>query len=134
MQDPDSDAVETFDYARGNRFSTVRSLASYRDDTWHLLVARFSTSGQYLMVDGESVADDPTSTTAESFGGYWRFGEAPIPSPSPASGEPAATSSFMAGIIDEIRVSSEPASDAWVRLAFATERLDGHAVSYQMVP
>jgi hypothetical protein len=124
----------SFAVARGDRFSTVRSLADYRDDTWHLLVARFSPAGQYLMVDGESVADDPTSTAVESFGGYWRFGDAPIPSPSPAQGEPAATSSFLAGVVDEIRVSSEAASDARVRLAFATEWPDGHAVTYQMVP
>jgi hypothetical protein len=124
----------SFAVARGNRFSTVRSLTGYSDGRWHLLHARFSTAGQYLMVDGESVADDPTSTTAESFGGYWLFGAAPIPSPSPASDEPTATSSSFAGIIDEIRVSSEPASDARIRLAFATERPDGHAVTYQMVP
>jgi hypothetical protein len=112
----------------------VRSLASYKNGDWHLVIARFSPAGQYLMVDGESVADDPTSTADESFAGYWRFGEAAISSLAPTLGEPAATSNLIAGTLDEIRVSSAPASDAWARLAFATERPDGHAVTCQMVP
>jgi hypothetical protein len=128
----DSDGRLCFAVARNNRLFTVQSLASYSDDAWHFLVARFSGTGQYLMIDGDSVADDPTSTTVDSYSGYWRFGQAPIQSLSGLY-EPK-QSNLFAGAIDEIRVSSEKQSDAWIRLAFATQHPDGHVVTYEALP
>jgi hypothetical protein len=130
----DPDGRLSFAVVHDNRLSTLRSLASYRDDAWHLLVARFSGSGQYLMVDGESVADDPTSTEGDSYSGYWRFGEVPLQLFSSSSDKTGVQSNFIAGDIDEARVSSRAESDAWIKLSFATQRPDGHAVTYQMVP
>ena len=128
----DPDGRLSFAVSRDGRPWVVRSLAGYNKDDWHFLVARFSNAGQYLMVDGESVADDPTSTSADGYAGYWRFGEAPIQSMS-VSYEPG-QDNYFAGALDEIRVSSETESDARVKLTYAIERLQGHVLTYESVP
>jgi hypothetical protein len=116
----------------GGVLATVTSLASYNDDKWHFIVARFSTSGQYLFVDGETVADDPTMTSPDAYNsGSWRFGAVTELAP-PADAPDAAitTVSYFTGTIDETRISTDEPSDAWIKLSYATQRLDATAVVY----
>jgi hypothetical protein len=105
--------------------ATLTSLTSYKDGKWHFIAARFSSAGQYLFVDGESVADDPTMTSADTYSGYWRFGEEPTP---------ASTSNYLSGSVDEARISTHELSDAWIKLSYATQRPDATAVVYSARP
>jgi hypothetical protein len=116
----------------GSVLATVTGLTSYNDDKWHFIVARFSSSGQYLFVDGETVADDPTMTSADAYNsGSWRFGAVTELAP-PADAPDAATTtvSYFTGTIDETRISADEPSDAWIKLSYATQRLDATAVVY----
>ena len=124
----------SFGISRENQLSVLKTLSAYNDGGWHLVAARFSSAGQYLMVDGESVSDDPTSTSVDSYTGYWRFGEAPILSLPVSEDDAIADDNFIAGAVDEMRVSPEALGDAWVKLSWATERPGSTAVTYQMVP
>ena len=103
----------------------VTSLTSYDDHAWHFVTARLSASGQNLFVDGESVAEDPTLTSADSSpDSVWRFGQLPGVA---AAGVPSA---YFAGVLDEIRVSGNEESAAWIKLAYATQRPRSSAVIY----
>jgi hypothetical protein len=108
--------------------ATVTSLAGYNDGQWHFIVARFSSSGQYLFVDGETVADDPTMTSADAYSGYWRFGEEPPPLVSPDAA--IAPGRYFAGTLDEIRINTDEPSDAWIKLSYATQRPGATAILY----
>ncbi len=121
----------SFSVLLGDARATVSSLTGYNDGAWHLVVARFSDSGQYLMVDGESIADDPTSSGGETYNRYWRFGEEPLSS-SPAVGIDASVpaGNFFSGTLDEIRITNDEPSDAWIKLAYATQRPGATTVVY----
>jgi hypothetical protein len=124
-----------FGVLNGGHLLTVSTLTGYNDGAWHLIVARLSSGGQYLFVDGEPVADDPTHSGEDSYNGYWRFGEEPLPSPPPATTDAAVpTGNFFSGALDEIRVTTDEPSDARIKLAYATQRPGTNAVSYQPVP
>ena len=125
----------SFTLLHGGAPVTLTSLSSYNDGHWHFVVARFSGLGQYLFVDGEAVADDPTLTSADAYSGYWRFGEQPTPSPL-ASGADAAVSAanYISGTIDEVRVSTDELDDAWIKLSYATQRPGATAVVYPPLP
>jgi hypothetical protein len=124
-----------FAVLHGGHLLTVSTLTGYNDGAWHLVVARLSSGGQYLFVDGEPVADDPTSSGADPDDGYWRFGEEPLSSPPPATTDAAVpTGNFFSGALDEIRVTTDEPSDARIKLAYATQRPGANAVSYQPVP
>ena len=111
--------------------ATLSSLTGYNDGAWHLVVARFSGSGQYLMVDGESIADDPTSSGGETYNRYWRFGEEPLSSsPAVAIDASVPAGNFFSGTLDEIRITNDEPSDAWIKLAYATQRPGATAVVY----
>jgi hypothetical protein len=119
----------------GGHLLTISTLTGYNDGAWHLVVARLSSRGQYLFVDGEPVADDPTSSAADPHNGYWRFGEEPLTSPAPATTDAALPAgNFFSGTLDEIRVTTDEPSDARIKLAYATQRPGTTAVSYQPVP
>jgi hypothetical protein len=122
----DSSGRLSFTVLHNSVLATVTSLLGYNDDVWHFVVARFSDSGQYLFVDGEAVADDPTMTRADSYSGYWRFGQEPS-SPSDAS---SPTAPYFTGIIDEARISADEPSDAWIKLSYATQLPRPSAVIY----
>ena len=125
----------SFAILHGSALATVTSLASYNDGQWHFVVARLSGTGQYLFVDGESVADDPTMTSADSHDGYWRFGEEPLPSsPTDAPDAGASTGAFFDGTIDEARVALGEPSDAWIKLSYATQRKNTTAVVFPTRP
>jgi hypothetical protein len=121
----------SFSILRSGVLETVTSLTGYSDDQWHFIVARFSSAGQYLFVDGESVADDPTMTSADSYSGSWRFGAVADPAPpaDPADAAPA-IGNYFAGTIDEARISTVEPSEAWIKLSYATQRPDATAVLY----
>ena len=118
----DSQGRLTFSILRDGVLSTVSSLENYSDDQWHFIVAQLSSAGQYLFVDGEAVADDPATTNADTYLGFWRFGEAPAPEDSAGN--------FISGSLDEARITLAPLSDAWIKLAYATQRPDATAVRY----
>ena len=125
----------SFGVLHGGAFATVSSLVSFNDGDWHQVVARFAGSGQYLFADGESVADDQSDSGTDPLAGYWRFGEEPLASQTSATTDAAVPAgNFFAGSLDEIRVSTDEASDAWIRLAYATQRPDATAVSYRRMP
>ncbi len=119
----DSSGRLSFAVLHGGARSTLTSLSGYNDGQWHLIVARFSSAGQYLFVDGDDVADDPTLTSADAYPGYWRFGE-----------EPASPGYYVSGNLDEVRVSNNELSDAWVKLSYATQRPETNAVVYSRQP
>lgn len=57
-----------------NTVKVITSPQDYDDGTWHEAVATLSTSGMKLYVDGQLVASDSSTTTAENHAGYWRVG------------------------------------------------------------
>lgn len=80
---------------------TINSTASYNDGNKHHVVATLSSAGMFLYVDGGQVASDATTTTAQSYTGYWRVGYDNL------SGWTAApTSHYFNGTIDEVAVYS----------------------------
>lgn len=78
---------------------TVQSTDRYDDGAWHHAVATLSADGQMLYVDGELVAVDPSTTTAQDYLGYWRIGGDNL------SGWPNRPSSdWFSGAIDEVAI------------------------------
>ena len=131
----DSSGRLSFAVVHNGTLATVSSLEGYGDNKWHFIVARFSSSGQYLFVDGESVADDPTTTSADAYIGFWRFGEEPATSPpSHAPDAAVSTGDFIFGSIDEARIATDELSDAWIKLSYATQRPGATAVIYNARP
>ncbi|MEP7237196.1 MAG: LamG-like jellyroll fold domain-containing protein, partial [Ferruginibacter sp.] len=54
---------------------TINSTLAYNDNTWHLATATLSSvNGMVLYIDGQQVAADPSTTTAENYTGYWKIG------------------------------------------------------------
>jgi hypothetical protein len=120
-----SDGTLSFSVLLQNARVGVTSPTSYDDHAWHFVTARLSALGQYLFVDGESVAENPTLTSADrSQDSVWRFGQLPGAT---AAGEPSA---YFGGVLDEIRVSGNEESAAWIKLAYATQRPGSSAVTY----
>jgi biopolymer transport protein ExbB len=113
----------------GSSPSLVASLTGYHDGAWHLAVARVSAAGLYLFVDGEPVADDPGVRSTAYASGHWRLGGA-IPA---WTTDPAPAHRFQ-GVLDEVRITGVEESDAWIKLAYATQRPGATAVSYQRIP
>jgi hypothetical protein len=131
----DANGRISFAVMRETEYAVISTPGSYSDNTWHFLTARLSNSGQFLFVDGEPIAGDTTTTSADANAGTWLFGDAPVtrfPAATPAM--PTATSNFISGTIDEVRVATNEQSDASIRLSFATQRLPSPAVSYLPQP
>jgi hypothetical protein len=125
----------SFAVMRAAKYAVISTPGSYNDDYWHFLTARLSNSGQFLFVDGEPIAGDTTTTSANANAGTWLFGDAPVtrfPAATPAM--PTATSSFVSGTIDEVRIATNEQSDASIRLSFATQLFPSPAVSYLLQP
>jgi signal peptidase I len=59
-----------------NTLKAVASPAgtSYADGKWHHVIATLSSAGMALYLDGNLVASDSTTTTAEPLSGYWKVG------------------------------------------------------------
>lgn len=124
----------SFSVLHGGAPQRVTGLANYNDGGWHFITARFSASGQYLFVDGEVVADDTTLTSADSYQGFWRFGEEPAAPTTDGGNSDVSTSSYFVGILDEVRVSTDELSDDWIKLSYATQRPGATAVLYPPLP
>ena len=78
---------------------TINSAASYNNGVAHHVVATLSSAGMFLYVDGAQVASDPTTTTAQSYNGYWRVGDDNL-----SGWTSAPTSNFFNGTIDDVAV------------------------------
>ncbi|GAA1829324.1 LamG-like jellyroll fold domain-containing protein [Microlunatus capsulatus] len=89
---------------------TVTSPAAYRDGGWHQAVATLSSAGMRLYLDGELVASDTATTTAEAVsGGYLRIGFDNL------DGWPSTpTSRYFAGTLDEATFSTTALTAAQV--------------------
>ena len=125
----------SFSVLHGGEPATATSLASYNDGRWHFITARFSAVGQYLFVDGEAVADDTTLTSADSYSGFWRFGEEPAASPPEGASDTDISSGYyISGLIDEARVSTSELGDDWIKLSYATQHPGATAVIYPTLP
>jgi len=117
------DGTISFSMLRQGARATLTSLARYNDGVWHLIAARFSQSGQYLFIDGEAVADDPTMNQADNYLGYWRLGEEPGPPVQSGNSDAGvASSNYISANLDEASVNTRELSDAWIKLAYATQR------------
>lgn len=124
----------SFGVAHGNTPGRITSLTGYADGAWHHVVARFGTGGQYLFVDGESIADDPTSTGSDSFSGFWRFGQDPTSVPSNQQPDAGAPLPSFAGSLDEIRIATSELNDAWIKLSYETQRPTTRVMRYLPLP
>ncbi len=60
-------------YVAGTKTVTSPASTPYNDGAWHQVVATLSSAGMALYVDGDPVAKDPGTTTAEGYTGYWRI-------------------------------------------------------------
>lgn len=65
-------------YANGG--VTLTSPNAYNDGKWHYVAATLGPAGMDLYVDGVLVASSPSTTTAQSATGYWRWGGADLAS------------------------------------------------------
>ncbi len=84
----------------------INSNLSYNDNNWHLAIASLSqTAGMALYIDGNLVASDVTTKTAQSYTGYWRIGY------DNTNGWTSAPSSFyFKGILDDALIYSRSLS------------------------
>lgn len=87
---------------------TVTSAGTYNNNVWHHLAATLGGSGLTLVVDGIRVGTDATTTSANSYSGYWRIGYDALS----ASWPSRPTSDFYAGSLDEVHVYTRQLSDA----------------------
>ncbi|WP_129338873.1 PKD domain-containing protein [Cellulomonas endophytica] len=54
--------------------TVVTSAKAYNDGQWHHVVATLGGTGQQLFLDGQLVAQNPSSTVAQAYNGFWRIG------------------------------------------------------------
>ncbi|MEO6098391.1 MAG: DUF2341 domain-containing protein [Fibrobacteria bacterium] len=94
---------------------------TYKDDLWHHAVARLSSNGMRLYVDGAAAMSKAGTTSAQSYTGYWRLGYDNL-----AFWTSVPTSYFLSGSIDEAVHSNVERSDDWVKLAYGTQRATGN--------
>jgi FOG: PKD repeat len=77
----------------------VSSSGTYNDGNWHYIVATLGSNGMNLYIDGKRVGSDPSTTTAQSYTGYWRVGGDNL------NGWPnQPSSSFFNGTIDDVAI------------------------------
>ncbi len=78
---------------------TVQSSTALNDGNWHHLVGSVGVAGLKLFVDGRLVDSDSSTTSAESYAGFWRLGGDNL------NGWPRQPSSLaFAGQIDETAI------------------------------
>jgi len=77
----------------------LRSPAVVNDNAWHHVVGTLGAGGQRLYVDGQLVAQNTASTSAQPFTGYWRVGGDNL------GGWPnRPTNAYLNGSLDEVAV------------------------------
>jgi hypothetical protein len=87
-------------------YKTVTTASAYNDGSWHHVAASLGAAGLLLYVDGVRQGTDATTTTAQSYTGYWRMGFDNL-----AAWPTAPTSNYLAGSIDEARVLTRQLTD-----------------------
>ncbi|MGP9745367.1 PKD domain-containing protein [Brachybacterium sp. AOP29-B2-41] len=93
---------------------TVRSPEAYDDGQWHHAVATLGAAGQQLYVDGQLVASDASTISAQPYSGYWRLGGDNL------SGWPNRPSSdYFSGSLDEVAVYDRALTAAEISAHFA---------------
>lgn len=88
-------------------YKTVATASTYNDGSWHHVAASLGSAGLLLYVDGVLRGNDPTTTTAQNFNGYWRLGNDDL-----SAWPSAPTSNFLAASIDEARVYTRQLSES----------------------
>ena len=59
-----------------NTVKTIATTTAYNDGAWHHIAATLSpTAGMALYLDGQLAATDTTTTTAQTYTGFWRIGD-----------------------------------------------------------
>ncbi|WP_157440389.1 LamG-like jellyroll fold domain-containing protein [Actinokineospora inagensis] len=89
---------------------SITSTASYTDATWHHVAASLGTAGMKLYVDGNLIAQDATTTTAQNFTGYWRWGGGTL-----VNYPNRPSSDYLVGTLDELAVYPTQLTDAQIR-------------------
>ena len=77
--------------------SVLTTTGSYRDGTWHQVVATQSSNGMKLYVDGALAASNAVTTSLNT-AGYWRVGGGAL------TGWPNAATTYFTGGLDEFAV------------------------------
>ncbi len=103
-------------------FQNIASTAAYNDGNWHYAVGRLSLAGEFLYVDGASVASNTAYTIGENTSAYWRFGYGNT------DWSPTPTSKYINGTLDEITVSHNELSADWIKLAYQNQRRDANSL------
>lgn len=67
-------------------YRILTTAGSYNDGQWHHVVATLGAAGEILYVDGQQVAADTTTTSAQAMGGYWTLGVGSLGWPGAPSG------------------------------------------------
>lgn len=95
-------------------YRIVGTADAYDDGAWHQAAARLSKDkGAVLYVDGERVANDPATHTAQIIKGYWRLGYGQL-----SGWGPTGTGEYFQGALDEFWVSQTALPDDFVKLSY----------------
>ena len=98
-------------------FKTINTTVAYADGNWHMATGVLSGAGMMLYIDGVLVAQDATTTTAESTTGYWRLAY-----DNTDSWPSTPTNKYFAGSLDDAYIYSRALSASEVtQLYNATE-------------
>jgi hypothetical protein len=102
----------------------VSSTLAYNDGQWHYVAGRLGPEGQFLFLDGEPIASDPTVHESSHFSGFWRIGYDNF-----GNWENLPRSHWFQGDLDEVRVTRADWSDAFIKLAYKNQKPGSTLVS-----
>jgi hypothetical protein len=108
-----STGVLYFAVAPGAVKKYISTTTTYNDGNWHLATGTVGASGLKLYVDGSLVISDATTTSSESYTGYWRIGFSDL---STWPNEP--TSYFFQGTLDDMVIYHRELSAAEVAILY----------------
>lgn len=100
-------------YASGIKILKTATGMVYNDNVWHNVVGTLSSTagvGLSLYVDGVLIGNDPTTTSADPFTGYWRAGYGDLSGSWPSQ----PTSLFFNGTLDDIYIYTRALTGAEV--------------------
>jgi hypothetical protein len=95
----------------------VGSTRAYNDGQWHHVAARLSSEGQFLFLDGEPVASDPSVRESSHFAGFWRIGYDNF-----GNWSNLPRSHWFQGVLDEVRVTRAAWSEGFIRLTYENQK------------
>ena len=106
------------------RVHTIAGPRRYNDGAWHQVVATFGSGGLALFADGQRIANDPTTTSAKPYTGYWHLGGNTL------RGWPYQPGRLtLAGDLDEVAVYPSALDSTVVAAQYAHRRLPGRRTS-----